>query len=61
MNDHKNALIQLLCLRKEKRFRLGAIQLAVLVEIISDGEWRSLKAQICRGKDKPTVKPSDGS
>ena len=46
----KKSLLQLLAMRRDKRYRQGMIQCAVSFDIINNREYGILKGQIDRGE-----------
>ena len=55
----RSYLLQLLALRRDKRWRMGAIQAAVSFGTIRQDEWEHLAEQIREGVRAPTLKPRE--
>ena len=55
MSEYRNMMLALLRLRKEKKYRLGVIQMAVMADVISQTEWMELRHQILRREEEPSI------
>lgn len=53
----RDVMMSLLELRRDKRYRSGVLQLAVMLEIIDQREWESLTMRYVK---KPAADPGGG-
>lgn len=53
--DHRNMLVSILRLRKDRRYRLGVIQMAVMADVIDQREWEYLHWQILERVAEPKL------
>jgi hypothetical protein len=55
MSEYRNAMLALLKLKQGMQYRLGVIQMAVMVDVISQSEWLELRHQVLTRVDEPRI------
>ena len=58
MNNQKQTLLQLLDLRKDKKYRAGLLQGAVSFGIISQAEWIKMRDHFVRCRPNTALEPT---